>query len=150
MCPPRIVAPRAEAASTCTVHTALCSALAPAHLGAVSLVYCYASISALGPCSCIAYVPFIARIWLRCFMPFGFHLFLPFSLAGISHSISTYFCVFAQTSLCRFMHALAYAHAPSTPYLGRTPDLGSFIACIPCNSVQVKASRRRFAKSITS
>ena len=49
------------------IPVALSSALAPAHLGAGSLDYCHASLSALGPyiCSDIAYVPYgycIARI----------------------------------------------------------------------------------------
>ena len=71
MSPPHYTAPVREL----SVHVALYSALSASPSGAVSLAYCYASLSALGPCSCIAYVPSIARIWLRCFMPCGFHLF---------------------------------------------------------------------------
>ena len=48
------------------VHVALSSALAPTHLGAVSLVDCYTSLSELGPCSYIAYVPFYLRVPLYC------------------------------------------------------------------------------------
>ena len=72
MSPPFYIAP----ARDLSVHVALyTSALSASPSGAARLAYCYASISALGPCSCIAYVPSIARTWLRCFMPCGFHLF---------------------------------------------------------------------------
>ena len=71
MSPPYYTAPAREL----SVHVALHSALSASPSGAARLAYCHASISALGPCSCIAYVPSIARVWLRCFMPCGFHLY---------------------------------------------------------------------------
>ena len=59
MSPPPFTAPVREL----SVHVALYSALSASPSGAVSLAYCYASFSALGPCSCIAYVPCIRAIY---------------------------------------------------------------------------------------